>query len=60
MKGKSLKWVLMAEEKGKKIQKWCQKFQYDGVDYMDGFDRLILGQTQSGDLPSPPNIIPNV
>ncbi len=24
---------------------------------MDGFDKLRLGQTQSGDLPNPPNII---
>ncbi len=50
----------MAEGKEKKIQKWCQRFQCDGVDYMDGFDWFILSQIQSGDLPSFPNIIPSV
>jgi hypothetical protein len=60
VKGKSLKWVLMAEGKEKKIQKWCQRFQCDGDDYMDGFDWFILSQIQSGDSPSFPNIIPSV
>jgi hypothetical protein len=40
----------MAKGGEREIQKWHQRFQCDGADYMDGFDMLILGQTHSGDL----------